>query len=237
MNIRGIFTGSDGRLRSGYRVAVFVTAFMFTASFLGLAGQSALAAFGLIPELSESALLVFTSLISLMAAVLSGWLAGKVLEGVPFKALGASFNNYWFKHLALGIFAGAASLTLAVSVAYVFGGLRFTSATVEPATIVRSLGISFLIFSLGAAWEEALFRGYILQTLSRSGLAWLGITLTSIFFGFVHWGNPNANAHLDTQHDPRRRMVRCCLSKNSRSVVRVGNPPHVELDAGIIFWN
>ena len=48
------------------------------------------------------------------------------------------------------------------------------------------------IVAAAAAFEEALFRGYILQTFARSNLAWLAILLTSVFFGLVHADNPNA---------------------------------------------
>ena len=40
--------------------------------------------------------------------------------------------------------------------------------------------------------EEAMFRGYALQTLSRAKLAWLGVLITFLLFGGAHLGNPNA---------------------------------------------
>ena len=60
--------------------------------------------------------------------------------------------------------------------------------------VIWSLGLSFVVFAVAAAFEEALFRGYLLQTFSRSGLARLAIAGTSVFFGVVHLGNPNASA-------------------------------------------
>jgi len=56
-----------------------------------------------------------------------------------------------------------------------------------------ALVIALVVFAIGAAWEEVLFRGYILQTFARSGLAWFGILLTSVFFGVIHLQNPNAD--------------------------------------------
>ena len=58
--------------------------------------------------------------------------------------------------------------------------------------IAVSGAVSFAIFAVAAAFEEALFRGYLLQTFARSNLAWLAILLTSVFFGAMHLGNPNA---------------------------------------------
>ena len=66
-------------------------------------------------------------------------------------------------------------LPLAVGIAMVFGGLKFELNSAAWNVLAKSLVLSFPIFAVGAAWEEAVFRGYILQTLNRSGLAWLGI--------------------------------------------------------------
>jgi hypothetical protein len=52
------------------------------------------------------------------------------------------------------------------------------------------IGSAVLLF-VAALAEEAMFRGYGLQTLSRAKLAWLGVLLTSVPFGLVHLGNPN----------------------------------------------
>ena len=60
-------------------------------------------------------------------------------------------------------------------------------------TILATLVSSFLIFFIGAAFEETLFRGYILQTLFRSNHIILGILVTSIPFAFAHLGNPNVS--------------------------------------------
>ena len=56
--------------------------------------------------------------------------------------------------------------------------------------------MSALIFFVAALAEEALFRGYPLQTFTRAHLAWLGILLTSVPFAAVHLKNPNAGGVL-----------------------------------------
>ena len=52
------------------------------------------------------------------------------------------------------------------------------------------LGSAVLLF-VAALAEEAIFRGYPLQTLSRAKLALLGVLLTSVPFAGVHLYNPN----------------------------------------------
>jgi hypothetical protein len=51
--------------------------------------------------------------------------------------------------------------------------------------------VSALPLIVAALAEEALFRGYPLQTFSRARLAWIGVLLTLLLFGYVHLQNPN----------------------------------------------
>src|SRR5687768_2779001 len=200
MDTRWIFLDDSGHLRSGWRFAVFIIGFIFAAAIIGGVGVAAIYSLGVPLEPGTSSFLVANGVLMLIPALLVGWLCGKYLEGLPFRALGAWFTKGWFRNIAAGILIGAGTLSLAVFIAYVFGGLRFEWTGIDPTLLTRSLAISFLIFAVAAASEEALFRGYILQTLNRSGLAWIGIGITSLFFGVVHLQNPSANiiSTLDT---------------------------------------
>jgi membrane protease YdiL (CAAX protease family) len=117
-----------------------------------------------------------------------GWLCGKWLEGLPFRALGAWFTGGWWQHILLGLLIGAITLGIAISVASIFGDLDFSLNTgSDSSQILQTLVTSFFVFAVAAAFEESLFRGYILQTFARSGLAWLAILLTSVFFVRYIW--------------------------------------------------
>ena len=191
MDMKFLFFDESGLLRSGWRFLIFCLGFLFVVLILsGIAG-AVLSLFSL-PSGLNASLLFVNAMTALIPALLVGWLCGKYLEGLPFRALGAWFTQGWLLNLVAGMIVGAATVSLAVLIAVALGGLKFTWNPVDGAVIARSLAISFLVFALGAAWEEALFRGYILQTLSRSGLAWLGIGLTSLFFAAIHVGNPSA---------------------------------------------
>lgn len=192
MEIRSIFFDESGWLRSGWRFAVFCLAFVFMALFLGSGASAGLMLFGNQTELGMQGAMLMTGLVTLVSALLVGWVCGKMLEGLPFRALGAWFTKGWLRNLVAGVLVGSATLGLAILIAYGSGGLRFELTTLDAPTVARSVALSFLIFAVGAAAEEALFRGYILQTFSRSGLAWIGIAITSLFFGAVHWRNPNS---------------------------------------------
>src|SRR6185295_6101782 len=70
-------------------------------------------------------------------------------------------------------------------------GLKFSLATTGWSSIIRSMIASLVLLFVAALAEEAMFRGYLLQTLTRAKLAWLGVLLTSVPFGLAHLSNPN----------------------------------------------
>ncbi len=192
MDIRPTFFDRTGRIRSGWRFAIFCVGFVCVVVAIGSVAGALLSLLDR-PAIESWAGALATALTALTGALLIGWLCGKYLEGLPFRALGASFTDGWLRNLISGILFGAGTLSLAVLIAFSFGGLRFEFNSIDSAALGRSLGISFLIFALGAAWEEALFRGYILQTFARSGLGGLAIVLTAVFFGAIHANNPNVS--------------------------------------------
>jgi membrane protease YdiL (CAAX protease family) len=194
MDVRWIFLDSRGRLRSGWRFAVFSALFIVAAMMIGGIGATILQSLAY-PTLDSElpVYLIINAVLMLIPALLVGWLSGKYLERVPYRALGAGFTEGWLRNLFAGILVGAATVSLAVLIALMGGGLWFESNPVDGELLVRSLSVSLAVFAIGAAWEEALFRGYILQTFARSGLAALAIALTAVFFGAIHAGNPNAS--------------------------------------------
>ena len=193
MQLHGIFYNSDGVLRSGWRIAVFIVALAVFGFGIGIPVYAVLAAFQKEIHPGSQVYLILMSAISLAAPISAAWICGRFLEGLPFKAFGASFSRGWFNHFTAGILLGAASITLAVVIALVFGDFSLKLNPAGSNAIFTSMAISFALFAVAAAFEESLFRGYILQTLSRAGLAWLAILLTAVFFMAVHLGNPETN--------------------------------------------
>ena len=184
--------GSDGKLRSGWRFAAFTAVFVLTYIFLVSIAFTVFQGLGLDPA-GPNWFLVH-SVIALAIALVLGWLAGKYFEQIPFESLGASFKNSWLPNSLIGLAAGVATFALAAGVAMLFGGMRFSfNADAGANSIATTLLISFAVFAVAAAFEEALFRGYILQTFIRSDLTVFGIVLTSLLFASIHNSNPSAN--------------------------------------------
>lgn len=185
-----ILYNSVGRLRSGWRFTIYFVAFgIISTFFAGILNV-------FISDSPNQILLFFIvgNFITFLIALFLGWGAGKVLEDLPFKALGASLEKNWFKDLWLGIGLGIFTIFLSCLLAMLFGEMSFQinqSADFNAKTY--TLIISFLVFVIGAANEEVIFRGYILQTFSRANLAWLAIIINSIIFGSAHLQNPNVS--------------------------------------------
>jgi membrane protease YdiL (CAAX protease family) len=195
MELRDIFLNQAGRLRGGWRLGIF-------ALFLYLSIRFSFALFGavlsLLPVSSARSVLdgrwgfVAQALVFLVPATLVGWACGKFLEDLPPRALGWTFTRGWLRDLLCGSLIGAASLLLATGLAALFGGLKFMfDAPLAFGAIGQTVLTSLPIFILAAAGEEAMFRGYPLQTMARSHLAWVAIIITSVIFSQGHLDNPN----------------------------------------------
>lgn len=188
-----IFYNQYGRLRSGWRFTFFIVVFFFLISLFSVIATTILKA--LPTGLDENDLIarIIGSVIGLFLAILLGWFCGKIFEDLPFRALGTWFTKFWFKDLIIGTLIGGASISFAILISVIFGGLRFEYNEAAGITAIQlTLLISFIVFVVGAAFEEALIRGYIFQTFVRANLAWLAIILTSAFFALGHITNPNA---------------------------------------------
>lgn len=181
-------------MRSGWRFAIFLLIFLFCDGLFNFAAYNILSALKIDYSSGSLMFIVANSFISLFLAVALGWFCGKYLEDLPFRALGCAFTKNWLKDLACGFGLGAFALVLAVFCGIAFGGLSFQlNRDAGTGAILQTLGASFIVFVIAAAFEEAFFRGYILQTFTRERLAWLAILLTSIFFAVGHLNNPGAS--------------------------------------------
>lgn len=192
MSVKDLFLNSAGRLRSGWRFLIFLFAYIFicqpvialTAAFLKT----------LPPHYSENFWLTFTVpvLLSAILVIALNWLCNHLLENLPFRALGFSLTGNWLKDSAFGILTGAATIIFAALLAMMFGGLSFQiNRTADTDRILLTLGGSLVVFVIGAVNEEALFRGFLLQTTTRAQIVWGGAILTSFLFASAHFLNPN----------------------------------------------
>jgi membrane protease YdiL (CAAX protease family) len=197
MEAYNFFVDREGHLRSGWRLAIFVVAFLIC-----LQVTQVLLLFALSSALHRSSVEIGQTLWGvvtghgaiLISALLIGWACQALLEDLPFAALGCSVHRGWLRNLLIGSALGAASLFLAALLTTITRGTRFSFDPAGFKLIGETLFVSILVFLFAAAAEEMLFRGYVLQTLTRANIAWLGIVLTSVPFAAAHLKNPNVVA-------------------------------------------
>jgi len=203
MDLKQVFINSVGRLRSGWRLLIFIFVYLCLLFLLSTAARLVYAiALNVAPGPSlrgpgayfEN--MVFR-LMLLAASLGAGYICTRWLEGLPWRALGLWLHLGWLRDLFVGSLIGVASLALATGIATAGGGLSFTvSGRAALLQVAQTLVFSAVLFIVAAIAEEALFRGYPLQTMTRAGLIGLGVLVTSLAFAAVHMENPNFKAGL-----------------------------------------
>lgn len=188
MEVQSFFVNKQAQLRSGWRVMFFGIAFLVCAKLFAVLA----AAFGL-QALRGNWEFVIGAVVLLSSATLIGWGCGAVFEELPFRSLGWWLHRGWLQNVLLGTVIGTASLLLAAGFTAISRGIKFSFNSSGASSIGKTVIVSALIFVLAGAGEEALFRGYPLQTLTRANLAWVGVLLTSVPFAMVHLNNPHAS--------------------------------------------
>ena len=192
-----IFYNGAGRVRSGWRLAVFAAAYYVALNALFLAVEVVLSL--LLPRETVRWLLVESnwgfvaqSVVLFVPAALIGWVCGLALESLPWRALGWALHRGWLRDTLLGLLVGAASVCVAALIGRLFGGYSLSlPESFNAAALARTSAFSAAVFALGSAAEEMLFRGYPLQTLMRSWPIPLALVLSSVTFALVHMDNPN----------------------------------------------
>ncbi|MFN8443168.1 MAG: type II CAAX endopeptidase family protein [Caldilineaceae bacterium] len=90
----------------------------------------------------------------------------------------------WLK----GAGVGAAYICAAVGILALLGGYRISGV----AFVGQALASGLLLHGLVGVFEETLFRGILFRFLEEGFGSWVALSLTALFFGFVHLSNPNA---------------------------------------------
>ena len=177
------FHGPYG-VRSGWRIAVWTGTFVFLFASLTLVLNLA----GV-----RSSLETVTS-VELVAAVVAGWGMLALFDRRPFGALGYAADPVAPRDSWLGFALGGAAIALAAGVLAVAGTVRWVADSGTWPEYVAALVRALLLFTVAAAAEEAIFRGYAFQALVQGIGAWPAVLATSALFALAHLGNPNADA-------------------------------------------
>lgn len=150
------------------------------------------------------AILLFSSISSLGAILLSLWLTSRFLDRRPLRDFGFHLDGGWWLDLAFGLALGAMLMTGIFLVEISLGWVR-VEGTFEsglPGTpFWIALALPVAIFLCIGVYEEMFSRGYQLLNMAEGfnypflgprGAIVAAWVLSSSIFGVLHLGNPNA---------------------------------------------
>lgn len=190
------FNREEQRIRAGWRVLIQFILMFFLVGFLSFAFSS----------FWESSLSIVPTIAQCIGVTASIWIAARLLDKRPLSEYGLSFNSLWWKEFWVGTLIAAVAISIIFATEWLLdwvtiAGYGWGMSAGPPFiwAILSSLGAMLLV----GFYEEWFSRGYQLLNLAE-GLRypWLGIrgavaiaTLaSSLFFGLLHFYNPNASA-------------------------------------------
>lgn len=177
------------------RLLIFYLLLVFFAS-LGFSIQDALSQGRLFPFDIQIQFIPISggsrSFVSLLVVWLSVWIMTRFWEQRPLTSLGFLVNPPTFPYLFVGFLVGIISkAAILYTIAYHQLGLLPKWPFLVPLTHSPIEWSQFLdkihLFLIPSAYEEILFRGYILQTLISGVSTIPAILLSAILFGILHY--------------------------------------------------
>lgn len=182
MDFSRYFLRPEGRLRTGWRVGIFLL--LFAGVYVA---TSVIAAF-----LFEHPTIVASVLTLTVATVLSTWMVLRWLERKPFATVGLHCGRQAAREVIEGCLVGGGLACGAVAIEWGLGlislqptGLSLQSAAADGVLVL-------LLLAVAASTEELLFRGYAFQQLIEGNRIFGPILVLSSLFGLVHLMNPHS---------------------------------------------
>lgn len=189
---RLFLTPSEPRLRAGWRLLVHALIFgLCTLVIAGGIGAGLL--FTGNGHLLDNQLI--NQGIFLFCITLATYLARRFIDRRAFSSLGLVWSRQAGRDLLVGFLIPAVIMGAIFLVEWGLGWLDFHGFAweyVPVSTVVTTVSVMLLVFILVGWNEELLSRGYWLQNMAEGVNMPFGIALSSLSFGLLHLGNPNA---------------------------------------------
>lgn len=183
MAISDLFLLPDGRLRAGWRLALFVVVFVGAMFLVSL----------LVASTGQVWSVAVQVVIMAGATGSSTWLLLRWMEGEPFVAVGLRWERRTASELGQGFAVAIALAAGATGVEWGISAIRFENRGAgDGSSLAMTLLLLSGLLALGAATEEVLFRGYGFQRLLEGSNGTVAILVSSAVFGGLHMKNPSA---------------------------------------------
>lgn len=216
MFVNIFYNRSEGRLRAFWRLVIQTAIFFLGNILLSLpigivAGILLASSGGNIADpgaanaiLSHPLVRAGSAVASLVAMILSYWVAARWLDRRRWRDFGFHFSANWWKDFAFGLALGAVLMMLIFAVELAMGWVTITGVMQtfnSGVTFVEGILINLVVYFCVGIYEEMLSRGYHLRNMAeglnlkpvgpRAALL-LAYLISSSIFGLLHLGNPNA---------------------------------------------
>jgi hypothetical protein len=182
MDARGLFYTPDGGLRAVWRLVGFV----LVAGMTMAVAVAVLSAVG--PRTVVGTVVVFSG-----AAVLSRAAAHvvmvRVVDELPWRAVWLDARALAPRTLGWALLLGGAAIAIPALALLSAGWLDAVDAPGSTVDALRYAAVMLVVLIPAAAWEELLFRGYVLRVLRDAVGAWPAVIITGAAFGVAHTAN------------------------------------------------
>ena len=186
--IARIFRNRFGHWRAGWRLTVYAIAIFV----IGKAISAPIKLF--VPDAPESDFLSWTHtlvyVVANLALILGGLGILRFFDRRPPALLGLGFSRGWLRELVIGLVAGLV-VTGALVLTLVLSGSVSLALSPDLRASLGAFPFFFVLFTLAAAVEELMFRGYPLQALAEGSRRWIAGILLCLPFTLGHADNPD----------------------------------------------
>jgi uncharacterized protein len=182
--MRRVFLNSEG-LRAGWRFVIYMV--LMIAFFLGL--KVLLSQFWKSTPGTFSIASLFLSEVVGFAAAFGAAVVMSFIEHRSIGAYGLPVRGAFGKLFWQGALIGFLEISLLVALIYTFGGYSFGSLELHGTEMLRWGILWAICFVFVGLFEEFLFRGYTLSTLTSGIGFWPASLILSFFFAAVHFQN------------------------------------------------
>ncbi len=191
MTTSALFLTAQGRLRSGWRAAVFVLllsvfapvalAIVAIPSFLLPAGRAGAIAAVEMP-------LTWVSMV--VAGVAAHWVMLAFIDRTGWGYVGLARAEARVRPVGRGFALGAVAIAVPCAVLLALGWLGLVAAPGGGAPVWRELAVLLAVLIPAALAEELMIRGYLLSALADGIGRVAALLLTSVAFALLHANNP-----------------------------------------------
>lgn len=190
MSVSALFLSAQGRLRSGWRAALFLVLFTTFAEV----AQGIVAIPALLPGGHEGAIVAAEIPLTWVAIVVAGLLAHLVMlvfvDRTGWGYVGLAPAQASARRVSTGFALGAAAIAVPCAILLALGWLDLVR---DPASAPRfggELATALAVLVPAALAEELMMRGYLLSALSDGMGRVAGLLTTSVVFALLHVNNP-----------------------------------------------